>query len=98
MLTIIAGALTVIAVALVACALFLLDLWRQGQTLGRSVDVQLKGLGDTHMQGFEALTIEVNKLQARAAEFEARLEVIEAQPLRSASIKVVRLGEKPIGS
>jgi hypothetical protein len=65
MQSVIAGALWVIAVMLTACALFLFELMVQNRRATRALAIQLDGVSDTHMQGFEALAISLKKLEER---------------------------------
>jgi hypothetical protein len=56
--------LIIIGIGLV-CAIELGMLMARGEYLRRVLEVQLKGLGETHLLGFEALTGELQKLERR---------------------------------
>jgi len=54
-----------------ACAIFSALLLRQNRRATQVLTAQLNSLGDTHMMGFEALTMDLDRLKARVAELEA---------------------------
>jgi hypothetical protein len=85
--------LATLTVAMLICALCSVNIMRGQGIIQRQIAVQLKGLGETHLLGFEALATQLNKLEARAAEFDARLAAIEARDARHAN--VIRL-DKPL--
>lgn len=62
--------LWVIALALIGCLGMLISLFMQGQVLGRSLMVQMKGLGETNLIGYEALTLQMNRLDDRVKKLE----------------------------
>jgi hypothetical protein len=60
----------VIALALIGCLVMLIGLFVQGHRLGPVLMAQLKGLGDTNLLGYEALTQIISKLEERLRKLE----------------------------
>jgi hypothetical protein len=58
-------ALWLIAIGMIVCAGFLFAIMMRGERLARVLAVQLNSMSDTHMQGFEALTIQLKRLEER---------------------------------
>jgi hypothetical protein len=58
-------ALWVIAAGMIVCAAILFGSLKRGDRLARALEVQIQGLGDTHLAGFEALTIQLKRLEER---------------------------------
>ena len=64
------AALWTIAGFAAICAGMLGYLIRRGEELTKVLEVQIKGLGATHLAGFEALTIELQRLEKRVKKVE----------------------------
>jgi uncharacterized membrane protein YciS (DUF1049 family) len=60
-------------VAVVVCAALLLSVLVQGARVERAISTQLNALSHTHLQGFEALTITLERLEKRVKEVESAL-------------------------
>jgi hypothetical protein len=58
-------ALSIAAAASVFCAIMLTIVFRRGEHLAQVLEMQIRALGATHLAGFEALTIEMQKLEKR---------------------------------
>ena len=58
-------ALVVAAAASVFCAIMLAVIFRRGEHLAQVLEMQIRALGATHLAGFEALTIEMRKIEER---------------------------------
>ena len=67
-------ALVIAAVASVFCGVMLTIVFRRGEHLAQVLEMQIRALGATHLAGFEALTIEMQKL-------EQRVKVVEEEVL-----------------
>jgi len=61
--------LVIIGIGLV-CAIELGMLMARGERLGKALEIQMKGLGETYLQGLEILTMDVDKLKAKVKELE----------------------------
>lgn len=58
-------AMSIAAGASIVCAVLLGFLLRRGQILAQVLEMQIRALGATHLAGFEALTIEMRKIEER---------------------------------
>ena len=47
------------------CAIMLMVVYQRGGHLAQVLEMQIRALGATHLAGFEALTIEMQKLEQR---------------------------------
>jgi hypothetical protein len=56
--------LVIIGIGLI-CAVELGVLMARGERLAKAIEVQLNALGQTHIMGFEVLTLELRKLETR---------------------------------
>jgi hypothetical protein len=70
---VIAVALWVIAAGVIACACFLVRIILQGDQVARVLEIQIRGLGETHMLGFEALTQTLDRFETRLKHLEDEL-------------------------
>ena len=61
--------LLIIGIGLV-CAVELGVLMARGEHLAKVLEIQMKGLGATYLQGLEILTMDVDKLKAKVKELE----------------------------
>lgn len=63
-------ALSIAAAASVFCAIMLMVVYQRSELLAKVLEIQLKGLGETYLQGLEILTMDVDKLKAKVKELE----------------------------
>ena len=61
--------LVIIGIGLV-CAVELGVVMVRGERLAKVLEIQMKGLGETYLQGLEILTMDVDKLKAKVKELE----------------------------
>jgi hypothetical protein len=57
--------LSIAAAASVFCGVMLMVVYQRGEHLAQVLEMQIRALGATHLAGFEALTIEMQKIEQR---------------------------------
>ena len=62
--------LVIIAFGIIWCSIGMTYFIMQNKELARVLEIQIRGLGATHLAGFEALTIEMQKLETRVKKVE----------------------------
>lgn len=69
-MTVVEIMLSIAAAASVFCGVMLIIVFQRGELLAKMLEIQLKGLGETYLQGLEILTMDVDKLKAKVKELE----------------------------
>ena len=58
-------AIWTLILAVVACAIELGVIMQRGQRLANTLEMQMKGLGQTYLQGLEIVTVSLERLEKR---------------------------------